>query len=76
MPAASCSNACSNAGVEWHRYWIVRVQRARPGSWQRTDYWEYRADTVAELRALVEAARANPQVLAFRHRVEYELIGD
>jgi hypothetical protein len=41
-----------------------------------TEVREYRADTPAELRAIIEAARADPRVLAFPHESRRDLEGD
>jgi hypothetical protein len=41
-----------------------------------TEVREHLAETPAELRAIIETARADPRVLAFRHESRRELVGD
>ncbi|MEU3455634.1 hypothetical protein ABZ671_18835 [Micromonospora sp. NPDC006766] len=59
---------------EWVRRWQVEV-RWRPGlPGDRTTV--RRVDTVAELRHLIDAARANPDIEAHRYEPVRELVGD
>jgi hypothetical protein len=76
QPAAGRSYVCSNRPVsEWRQYWLVQIRRAVPGGWPKTEVHEVRADTAAELRDLVEHARADPGVLAFPYEARRELVG-
>jgi hypothetical protein len=61
---------------EWRRYWLVRVQRAVPGGWPKTEVREQIAETPAELRAMVDEARADPRMLAYRYESRRDLVGD
>jgi hypothetical protein len=47
-----------------------------PGRWPKTDVHEQVVHTPAELRALLEAARRDPAVLAFPYTQRRELVGD
>jgi hypothetical protein len=60
---------------EWRRHWLVRIRRAVPGGWPTTEVREHRADTPAELRAVVDAARADPRVLGFPYESRRALEG-
>lgn len=62
--------------VEWRRYWLVTVRTAIPGGWPRTDSRELVADTPAQLRQIVEAARADVRVLGFRYESRRGLSDD
>jgi hypothetical protein len=47
-----------------------------PGSWPKTDVWEYTVHTPAQLRALLEGARRDPAVLGFPYTQRRELVGE
>src|SRR5215469_13989319 len=85
MPAAAASSPsttrrsynCSNGWVqEWRAVWRVRIRRAVPGSWPRTEVYEKVAHSPAQLRAVLEAARRDPAVLAFPYTQHRELVGE
>jgi hypothetical protein len=61
---------------QWRSQWIVRVRRAVPGAWPDTEVTEHVADTPAQLRAFIQAARADPAVLGFPYEQRRELVGD
>jgi hypothetical protein len=56
--------------------WHVRIRRAVPGSWPKSDVWEYTAHSSAQLPALSDGARRDPAVLAFPYTQRRELVGD
>ncbi|SCL35945.1 hypothetical protein GA0070624_5408 [Micromonospora rhizosphaerae] len=63
--------------MEWRTRWHITIR------WDRADnspagvtVVERVADTPAELRRLVQRARADPHVVAFPYRQVRELVGD
>jgi hypothetical protein len=62
--------------LEWRVQWLVRIRRAVPGSWPKTELLERVVGSPAELRALIAACRADPAVLAFPYEQRRELVGE
>ena len=68
---------CSNEWVrEWRVVWHVRIRRAVPGAWPKTDTYKKLAYTPAQLRAVLDAARRDPAVLGFPYTQRRELVGE
>src|SRR5690349_20320742 len=61
---------------EWRQRWTVRVVRAQPGYWPRTEWREYVAETPGELRAIIVAARADPRALSWKYLGHRDLVGE
>jgi hypothetical protein len=62
--------------VKWERYWLVTIRTAIPGGWPHTDVREVVAESPAELREIVETARADVRVLGFRYESRRRLVTD
>ena len=61
---------------EWRRYWLVTLRKAIPGSWPRTDTRQVMAETPAQLREIIEGARADIRYLAWTYESHRHLAGD
>jgi hypothetical protein len=59
---------------EWRAVWRVRIRRAKPGAWPKTEVYEKVSFTPAQPRELLEEARRDSEVLAVPYTQPRELV--